>query len=70
MLALAGEFVPFAVNVSAAEASESVRPYLPLVERLGQLFAELNEGRARPPSTSSTRARSPTTTPASSRSPR
>ncbi len=44
MLALAGEFVPFAVNVSAAEASESVRPYLPLVERLGQLFAELNEG--------------------------
>ena len=46
MLALAGEFVPFAVNVSAAEASETVRPYLPLVERLGQLFAELDEGRA------------------------
>ena len=44
MLALAGEFVPFAVNVSAAEASETVRPYLPLVERLGQLFAELEEG--------------------------
>ena len=44
LLALAGEFVPFAVNVSAAEASETVRPYLPLTERLGQLFAELNEG--------------------------
>ncbi len=43
-LALAGEFVPFAVNVSAAEASETVRPFLPLAERLGGLFASLNEG--------------------------
>jgi D-3-phosphoglycerate dehydrogenase len=43
-LALAGEFVPFAVNVSAAEASETVRPFLPLAERLGQLFASLAEG--------------------------
>ena len=43
-LALAGEFVPFAVNVSAAEASETVRPFLPLAERLGQLFAGLAEG--------------------------
>ncbi len=34
-LALAGEFVPFAVNVDAAEASETVRPFLPLAERLG-----------------------------------
>ncbi len=65
MLALGGEFVPFAVNVSAAEASETVRPYLPLVERLGQLFAELNEG-APPRSTWSTRAHSRTTTRASS----
>ena len=40
-LALAGDFVPFAVNVSAAEASESVRPYLPLAERLGGIFAGL-----------------------------
>lgn len=40
-LALAGDFVPFAVNVSAAEASESVRPYLPLAERLGSIFAGL-----------------------------
>jgi D-3-phosphoglycerate dehydrogenase len=43
-LALAGEFVPFAVNVSAAEASETVRPFLPLAERLGDLFTALNEG--------------------------
>ena len=41
VLALAGEFVPFAVNVGAAEASETVRPYLPLAERLGRLFAVL-----------------------------
>jgi D-3-phosphoglycerate dehydrogenase len=44
VLALAGEFVPFAVNVSAAEASETVRPFLPLAERLGQLFVALHEG--------------------------
>ena len=41
VLALAGDFVPFAVNVSAAEASETVRPFLPLAERLGGLFAAL-----------------------------
>ncbi|MGI8762684.1 MAG: phosphoglycerate dehydrogenase [Ilumatobacteraceae bacterium] len=40
-LALAGEFVPYAVNISAAEASETLRPYLPLAERLGRLFASL-----------------------------
>ena len=40
-LALAGDFVPYAVNVSAAEASETVRPYLPLAERLGRVFAGL-----------------------------
>jgi D-3-phosphoglycerate dehydrogenase len=44
VLALAGEFVPFAVNVSAAEASESVRPYLPLAERLSRIFTSLNQG--------------------------
>lgn len=43
-LALAGDFVPFAVNISAAEASETVRPFLPLAERLGQLFASLAGG--------------------------
>jgi D-3-phosphoglycerate dehydrogenase / 2-oxoglutarate reductase len=44
LLALAGEFVPYAVNVSASEASETVRPFLPLAERLGRVFASLNDG--------------------------
>ncbi len=43
-LALAGDFVPFAVNVAAAEASTTVRPFLPLAERLGQLYASLAAG--------------------------
>lgn len=43
-LALRGDFVPFAVNVAAAEASETVRPFLPLAERLGGLFASLTAG--------------------------
>jgi D-3-phosphoglycerate dehydrogenase len=38
-LALAGDFVPFAVNVSAGEASETVRPFLATAERIGELFA-------------------------------
>src|SRR4051794_6761915 len=44
VLALAGDFVPFAVNVSAAEASETVRPFVPLAERLGRMFSALNGG--------------------------
>ncbi|MGI9023398.1 MAG: NAD(P)-dependent oxidoreductase [Acidimicrobiales bacterium] len=43
-LALAGDFVPYAVNVSASEASETVRPFLALAERLGGIFASLNGG--------------------------
>jgi len=43
-LALAGEFVPFAVNVNAAEANETIRPFLPLAERLGSLFESLVGG--------------------------
>jgi D-3-phosphoglycerate dehydrogenase len=43
-LALAGDFVPFAVNVSAAEAAETVRPFLALAERLGQLYTALADG--------------------------
>jgi D-3-phosphoglycerate dehydrogenase len=43
-LALDGEFVPFAVNIAAAEASETVKPFLALAERLGRLFASLAEG--------------------------
>ncbi len=43
-LALKGEFVPYAVNISAgAEVSEIVRPFLPLAERLGTLLAGLSE---------------------------
>ncbi len=42
-LALAGEFVPFAVNVSAAEATETVRHFLPLAERLGAIYTALAE---------------------------
>jgi D-3-phosphoglycerate dehydrogenase len=44
ILALRGEFVPFAVNVAASEASETVRPFLPLAERLGRLFTGLSGG--------------------------
>ena len=41
-LALKGEFVPYAVNVSAgAEVAETVRPFVPLAERLGGLAAGL-----------------------------
>ncbi|MDQ3544760.1 MAG: phosphoglycerate dehydrogenase [Actinomycetota bacterium] len=40
-LALAGDFVPFAVNLAVAEAHESLRPFLPLAERLGALFGSL-----------------------------
>jgi D-3-phosphoglycerate dehydrogenase / 2-oxoglutarate reductase len=43
ILALGGDFVPFAVNVSAAEASETVRPFLPLAEQLGRFLASLVE---------------------------
>ncbi len=43
-LALAGEFVPFAVNVNAAEAAETVKPFLALGERLGRLFSSLSDG--------------------------
>ena len=43
-LALAGDFVPFAVNVAASEVSEAVRPFLGLAEQLGRCFACLNDG--------------------------
>ena len=42
VLALAGDFVPFAVNIAAAEASETVRPFLPLAEQLGRVFGSLS----------------------------
>lgn len=41
ILALRGDFVPFAVNLAASEASSTVRPYLPLAEQLGKVLAGL-----------------------------
>ncbi len=49
LLALAGDFVPFAVNVAATEVSETVRPFMPLAEQLGRIFAQLHDGPAGPP---------------------
>jgi D-3-phosphoglycerate dehydrogenase / 2-oxoglutarate reductase len=47
-LALMGEFVPYAVNVSAgAEVTEVIRPFVPLAERLGTLVAGLAESGVR-----------------------
>jgi D-3-phosphoglycerate dehydrogenase len=47
-LALSGEFVPYAVNVSAgAEVSETIRPFLPLAQKLGALLTGLAEGAVR-----------------------
>ena len=44
VLALRGDFVPYAVNVAAAGASEGVRPFLGVAERLGRLLAALCDG--------------------------
>ena len=44
VLALRGDFVPYAVNVSARGASEAVRPYLGLAEELGRFLVGLCEG--------------------------
>jgi D-3-phosphoglycerate dehydrogenase len=41
VLALRGEFVPYAVNVAASEASTTVAPFQPLAERLGRLLFEM-----------------------------
>ena len=43
-LALAGDFVPYAVNVAATEVSETVRPFMALAEQLGRFFACLHDG--------------------------
>ena len=67
VLALRGDFVPFAVNVAASEASETVRPFLPLAERLGRLFTGLAGGAPNTHRDRHTKARSPTTTAACSR---
>jgi D-3-phosphoglycerate dehydrogenase len=44
VLALAGDFVPFALNVAATEVAEDLRPFLPLAERLGALYGALVDG--------------------------
>src|SRR5580658_9378129 len=44
ILALNGDFVPYAVNVAATDVSETVRPFMPLAEQLGRFFAGLHEG--------------------------
>jgi D-3-phosphoglycerate dehydrogenase / 2-oxoglutarate reductase len=44
VLALRGEFVPYAVNVAASEANATVQPFLPLAERLGRLFTAVAGG--------------------------
>lgn len=47
-LALRGEFVPYAVNVSAgAEVPEIARPFLPLCDKLGRLVTGLAGGAVR-----------------------
>ena len=40
-LALNNDFVPFAVNIDAAEVAETMKPFLPLAEQLGALLAAL-----------------------------
>jgi D-3-phosphoglycerate dehydrogenase / 2-oxoglutarate reductase len=42
-LALAGEFVPSAVNVQGGPVADAVKPFLPLGERLGRLLTALSE---------------------------
>jgi D-3-phosphoglycerate dehydrogenase len=44
VLALKGDFVPFAVNVAAGPASETVRPFLGIVEDLGRVLGALHGG--------------------------
>jgi D-3-phosphoglycerate dehydrogenase len=43
-LALDGDFVPFAVNIAAEEASDALRPYLGIGERLGAFLGGLVRG--------------------------
>jgi D-3-phosphoglycerate dehydrogenase len=44
LLALAGQFVPNAVNVDAGPVPDALRPFVPLVEKLGQLYVALAGG--------------------------
>ncbi|HEY1829767.1 MAG TPA: phosphoglycerate dehydrogenase, partial [Acidimicrobiales bacterium] len=44
LLALAGDFVPYAVNVAATDVSDVVRPFMALAEQLGHFFGSLHDG--------------------------
>ena len=44
LLALAGDFVPYAVNVAATDVSDSVRGFMGLAEQLGRFFVGLHDG--------------------------
>jgi D-3-phosphoglycerate dehydrogenase / 2-oxoglutarate reductase len=44
LLALEGDFVPFAVNLAAREVSDAVRPFMQITEQLGRFFACLHGG--------------------------
>ena len=44
LLALAGRFVPNAVNVDAGPVADALRPFVGLVEKLGQLYVALAGG--------------------------
>ncbi len=43
-LALAGDFVPFAVNIAASDVSEAVRPFMGIAAQLGRFFACMHRG--------------------------
>jgi D-3-phosphoglycerate dehydrogenase / 2-oxoglutarate reductase len=44
LLALAGDFVPYAVNVAARDVSDSVRSFMALADQLGRFFVGLHDG--------------------------
>ena len=44
LLALAGDFVPYAVNVAARDVSDTVRGFMGLAEELGRFFVGLHDG--------------------------
>jgi D-3-phosphoglycerate dehydrogenase / 2-oxoglutarate reductase len=44
LLSLAGDFVPYAVNVAATDVSDLVRPFMGLAEQLGRFFGCLHDG--------------------------
>ena len=44
LLALAGDFVPYAVNVAASDVSDAVRAFMGLAEQLGRFFVGLHDG--------------------------